>query len=281
MPELPEVETVMRGLTPFLTGAIIEKAEKKRADLRIPFPKDIERKLRGKKILSLSRRAKYILIYLSDDLILSIHLGMSGSLTILEKGERYIAQPHDHFILKLKSGVRVIYIDPRRFGMIFTLKSTALDTHKFFHHLGPEPLSNNFSALVLKAALKNKKTSIKQALLDQRVVVGVGNIYACEALYLSGIRPTKRADRVTGKELETLVSSIRTVLKKAILAGGSSLRDYKKTDGSLGYFQHSFSVYDQEHQACPNCDCDIPKTGGIKRIIQSGRSTYYCPRKQR
>jgi len=154
-------------------------------------------------------------------------------------------------------------------------------THKAFIDFGPEPLGNQFSAPILREKLKNKKTSIKQALLDQRVVVGVGNIYACEALYMAGINPTKRAELVKGEKLDLLVKSIRTVLRRAIKAGGSTLKDYKHADGSLGYFQHQFGVYDKEKKTCPKCDCDIKKTGGVKRIVQSGRSTFYCPRQQK
>jgi formamidopyrimidine-DNA glycosylase len=281
MPELPEVETVMRGLEPALTGAIIESVKKRRADLRIPFPKTIEKDLKGRKITHLSRRAKYILIHLDNKQILVIHLGMSGSVTIVYTNENYKLQKHDHFILTIKGGMRIIYNDPRRFGMIFMLAEDEFVTHKAFFHLGPEPLGNDFSAPAFKEKLKNKKTSIKQALLDQRIIVGVGNIYACEALYKAGINPTKRADFVKGEKLDLLVKSIRSVLRKAIKAGGSTLRDYKHADGSLGYFQHQFGVYDKEKKACPDCNCDIEKTGGIKRIVQSGRSTFYCPRKQK
>jgi len=281
MPELPEVETVMRGLEPTLIGAIISKAEARRADLRIPFPKTISKDLKNRQVVTLTRRAKYILVHLDNGHILAIHLGMSGSVSIIGSNETYDFQKHDHFILTLNSGVRIVYNDPRRFGMIFMVVENNIETHKAFSHSGPEPLGNDFSAPILRAKLKNKKTSIKQALLDQRVVVGVGNIYACEALYMSGINPTKRAELIKGEKLDLLVKSIRSVLRKAIKAGGSTLKDYKHTDGSLGYFQHQFGVYDKEKQACPNCDCDIQKTGGVKRIVQSGRSTFYCPRTQK
>ncbi len=280
MPELPEVETVMRGLEPFLTGAIITKAQKNRPNLRIPFPATIEHDLKGRTITHLRRRAKYILIHLKGGDILVIHLGMSGSVSIIEKGQRYNSQTHDHFVLHLKSGVRVVYNDPRRFGMIFMMAEQDYASHKYFVHLGPEPLGNDFSAPILCARLKGKQASIKQALLDQRVVVGVGNIYACEALYRAGISPMKKAGSIKGEKAELLVQAIRDVLKRAIKAGGSTLKDYKHADGSLGYFQHQFTVYGREKEACQRCDCDINKTGGIKRVVQSGRSTFYCPRKQ-
>lgn len=281
MLELPEVETVMRGLEPVMMNAIITDVDKRRKDLRIPFPKNIKNRLMGRRVVSLHRRAKYILITLDDDNILVIHLGMSGRISIVQRAEKYKLETHDHFILTLNSGIRIVYNDPRRFGMIFMLHTDELATHKAFVHLGPEPLGNQFSADILTARLKGKNTSIKQALLDQRVVVGVGNIYACEALYQSGISPTKRAGLIKGDKAEELVKAIRDVLRRAIKAGGSTLKDYRHTDGELGYFQHSFKVYDKEKKPCPDCDCDIVNTDGIKRIVQTGRSTFYCPRKQR
>lgn len=281
MPELPEVETVMRGLEPVLTGAVITKVQKNRPNLRIPFPATIERDLKGRAITHLTRRAKYIFIHLDNDDILVIHLGMSGSVAIVEKGQVYQSQKHDHFLFNLNSGVQIIYNDPRRFGMIFMMAQSEYVTHKYFAHLGPEPLGNDFSAPILCERLKGKQTTIKQALLDQRVVVGVGNIYACEALYMAGISPAKKAGSIKGDKAERLVKAIRDVLKKAIKAGGSTLKDYKHADGSLGYFQHQFTVYGREKEECKRCDCDILKTGGIKRIVQSGRSTFYCPRKQK
>lgn len=281
MPELPEVETVMRGLEPVLINAEIKTVVKRRKDLRIPFPAKMKSRLEGRKVTGLTRRAKYILATLDDHNILVIHLGMSGRISIVPEKEDYNPEKHDHLILELKSGVHIVYNDPRRFGMVFMVAEKDLANHPAFEHLGPEPLGNDFSGPVLEARLKDKKTSIKQALLDQRIVVGVGNIYACEALYKSGITPTKRAGLVKGKKSEELVKAIRSVLNKAIKAGGSTLKDYRHADGELGYFQHQFSVYDREKQTCPSCDCDIEKTGGVKRIVQSGRSTFYCPRKQK
>jgi len=271
MPELPEVETVMRGLSPALLKNKIDRVKLYRKDLRVPFPKNMQAKLSGKRISSLSRRAKYILVHFEGGLILAIHLGMSGRVSIISEDAKYDIQKHDHMILTMNTGVRIAYNDPRRFGMVFLLQESELDTHAFFAHLGPEPLGNDFSAPYLMGVLKNKKTSIKQALLDQRVVVGVGNIYACEALYKSKINPEKQACRVKGQKAEELVKDIRIILKKAIKAGGSTLKDYRHADGELGYFQHNFTVYDRAGQGCQNCN----KT--IKRIVQGGRSTFYCP----
>lgn len=281
MPELPEVETVMRGLSPSLQGNKIAKIKLNRKDLRIPFPLNMQARLKGRLIQSLTRRAKYILINFEGGVILSIHLGMSGRISILPTAQKYTPETHDHMIITLQDGVRVIYNDPRRFGMVFILQQDELQTHKAFCHLGPEPLSNHFSSTYLIDCFKHKKTSIKQALLDQRVVVGVGNIYACEALFESGVSPVKPAHKLKQKEIEKLVVVIRDVLSRAIKSGGSTLKDYRHTNGDLGYFQHNFQVYDRQGQACSGCDCDIQRTKGIQRIIQSSRSTFYCPRKQK
>lgn len=281
MPELPEVETVMRGLEPVLLKAVITHVNQRRKDLRIPFPKNMKKRLEGRKITMLQRRAKYIQVLLDDCNVLVIHLGMSGRVSIIEAKEKYKPEKHDHLILTLKSGVKIVYNDPRRFGMVFIMGQDEAGTHKAFKHLGPEPLGNEFSGPVLAERLKGKKTSIKQALLDQRIVVGVGNIYACEALHQSGISPLKEAQLIKGQKAEKLAQAIRDVLNCAIKAGGSTLKDYRHADGELGYFQHSFTVYDQENNPCPSCDCDINKTGGVKRIVQSGRSTFYCARKQK
>ena len=281
MPELPEVETVMRGLEPVCLGTHIKHVDLRRKDLRIPFPVKMKQRLEGRKITAFKRRAKYILCTLDNSEVLVIHLGMSGRISIVPDKEKYIPEKHDHLILTLDTGVRIVYNDPRRFGMIFMVVENELPNHSAFKHLGPEPLGNGFSGSILAQRLKGKKTSIKQALLDQRIVVGVGNIYACEALYQSGIRPTKRAELIKGERAEKLVIAIRDVLTRAIEAGGSTLKDYRHTDGELGYFQHNFTVYDQENEACPSCDCDIKKSGGIKRIVQSGRSTFYCSKKQK
>ncbi len=281
MPELPEVETVMRGLTPVMLNNKVSKVKLYRKDLRVPFPKNMEGRLAKRSILSLTRRAKYILVNFEGGVVLAIHLGMSGKVTIISSGERYDIQKHDHLVMTLEDGSRIIYNDPRRFGMIFMFDESELETHAAFKHLGPEPLGNKFSAPYLMRALKNKKTSIKQALLDQRVVVGVGNIYACEALYQAKINPEKQASTIKGGKVEELVSVIRDVLARAIKAGGSTLKDYRHADGELGYFQHNFTVYDRKGLACKDCNCNIEKTGGIQRIVQGGRSTFYCPRQQK
>jgi formamidopyrimidine-DNA glycosylase len=204
---------------------------------------------------------------------------MSGRIVFYGPG--YRPQTHDHFILHLEDGQCVVLNDPRRFGIVDLVRADALGTHTLFAHLGPEPLGNEFSAPFLESALKNRKTAIKLAIMDQTVVVGVGNIYASEALFLSGINPNRAANKVRGERAEKLVAAIRTVLKRAIKAGGSTLRDHRQANGELGYFQHSFSVYDRAGQACPGCDCDIDSTGGIQKIVQGGRSSFYCPRKQK
>jgi formamidopyrimidine-DNA glycosylase len=281
MPELPEVETVMRGLTPVLKGGMIAAVQVRRKDLRVPFPKDLQTKLEGQKILNLTRRAKYILIHLNDGNTLVIHLGMSGRMTIIPTGEKHTLQKHDHFVMCTQEGVQIIYNDARRFGMIFLVGQDELQSHKAFHHLGPEPLGNEFSGPVLAARLKNKKVSVKQALLDQRIVVGVGNIYASEALYMAGIKPTIPAEHIKGDKAERLVQCIRDVLTRAIKAGGSTLKDYRHADGELGYFQHSFKVYDRAGEICSICEGNGVTKACIKKIVQSGRSTYFCANTQK
>lgn len=284
MPELPEVETVCRGLDPVMTGRVIESVDVRCAGLRDPFPKNLKKILTHARILRITRRAKYILVHLDSDYILVLHLGMSGRISIQDPGYRPVK--HDHFILHLNDGRVIVFHDPRRFGTIFLVGEHDWQDHKAFRDLGPEPLSNEFSGPVLAAALKGnalkgKKTAIKTAIMDQQVVVGVGNIYAAEALFLAGINPLRKSNTVQGDRAESLVLAIQKTLKRAIRAGGSSLRDYRKADGELGLFQHGFTVYAQEGKACPDCTCDIVKTKGIRRIVQGGRSTFYCPRKQK
>lgn len=278
MPELPEVETVCRGLEPVLKGQVIVRADAHRADLRKPFPKNLKTVLAGAKVTGISRRAKYILMTLDNAFIMVMHLGMSGR--ILIKDKHYRPQKHDHLVLHMKNGMQVVFNDARRFGIVDLVRHDALEQHALFSHLGPEPLSNDFSGPVLAAALKGKKNSVKVAIMDQRIVVGVGNIYASESLFLAGISPKTAAGRVQGARAEKLAAAIKSVLKKAIQAGGSTLRDHRQANGERGYFQHHFAVYDREGQACPGCACDIVKTRGIRRIIQGGRSSFYCPRKQ-
>ena len=279
MPELPEVETVCRGLEPVMTGKIITSIDTHRAGLRTPFPKNLSKKVAGSKVLRITRRAKYIQLHLNNNLVLVMHLGMSGRMMVEQAG--YKPLKHDHMVIHLKDGQIIAFNDPRRFGVVELIGDDEMETHKLFSHLGPEPLSNKFSGPVLATKLKGRKTPVKIAIMNQEVVVGVGNIYASEALFLSGLSPKKLAGQVPGEKAEALVQAIRKVLQKAIRAGGSTLRDHRQANGEMGYFQHQFSVYGREGQACPGCTCDIAKTGGIQRITQGGRSSFYCPRKQK
>lgn len=274
MPELPEVETVCRGLDPVLTGQVISRVDLHRKDLRRPFPQGLKTLIESAQVTHITRRAKYIQIHLNNNYVLIIHLGMSGR--IVFHPHDYEPQIHDHFILHMKNKQQIVLNDPRRFGSVDLLKDDELDTHPLFSHLGPEPLSNGFSGPVLAEAIKGKKAAIKQVIMDQRVVVGVGNIYASEALFWSGISPEKPAGRVQGDQAEALVRAIKKVLQKAIKAGGSTLRDHRQANGELGYFQHSFSVYDREGLPCSVC-----KTKPIKRIVQGGRATFYCSQCQK
>jgi len=281
MPELPEVETVCRGLEKGLRGARIIKVDVNRPDLRIPLPKDLARRLRNKRVLSFERRAKYILVHLEGKETLLFHLGMSGRMVIEDiKKDHFIQNPHDHLVFYFDNNRLVRFNDPRRFGLCTLLATSAIHEHKLMLHLGIEPFSKSFTPAFLAATLKHKKTSIKAALLDQRLVVGIGNIYACEALFLAGIHPERQAYQCDLLEIKKLVQAIRKVLKAAIKAGGSSLRDYVQADGELGYFQNQFAVYDREAKSCPNCRCSLGKTGGIQRVSQGGRSSFYCATKQ-
>lgn len=277
MPELPEVETVRRGLESVICGARIADVVTHRKGLRLPFPKDLQTRLSGRRVTSLGRRAKYLLIHIDGPQTLVIHLGMSGR---IRTACEHIPEKHDHFMLTFNDGNRLILNDARRFGFVLLMNEHELSSHAAFRHLGPEPLSNDFSGPVLAQRLKGKKTSIKAALLDQRVVAGVGNIYACEALFESGINPKKLAGTIKGQKAEDLAAAIRATLERAVAAGGSTLRDYRQVSGETGYFQHDFKVYDREGKKCAGCTCDIIKTGGIKRMAQGGRSTFYCPRRQ-
>ncbi|MGZ9107242.1 MAG: bifunctional DNA-formamidopyrimidine glycosylase/DNA-(apurinic or apyrimidinic site) lyase [Micavibrio sp.] len=279
MPELPEVETVCRGLDPVLRGQGIRQVELRREGLRKPFPPHLKKTLENSVISHVARRAKYILVHLKNGKVLIIHLGMSGR--VLVEGKDYQPKTHDHLILHLKNDRVIVLNDPRRFGIVLLLDGDKMNDDPAFQNLGPEPLSNQFSGPALSARLKGKKVAIKTALMDQRVVVGVGNIYAAEALFLAGISPKRSAHLVTGERAEKLAAAIRSVLEKAIAAGGSTLRDHRRVDGELGYFQHHFAVYGRAGKACPGCTCDIMKTKGIRRIVQGGRSTFYCPVKQK
>lgn len=284
MPELPEVETVRRGLAPVFTGATIERVELRRADLRFPFPDGFAARLAGRRVLSLGRRAKYLVADLDDGQALVMHLGMSGSFRIDDAplGRFHhtclVNRAHDHVVFHFGNGARVIYNDPRRFGFMLLVPRAELSLHPLFARLGVEPLGPDMSAERLAAALAGRKTPLKTALLDQKTIAGLGNIYVCEALHRAGLSPLRAAgELVTAKgkpkrALVELTEAIREVLREAIDAGGSSLRDHRQTDGSLGYFQHSFRVYDREDAPCPTPGC----RGQIARIGQAGRSTFFC-----
>ena len=283
MPELPEVETVKRGLEEFIINESIKEVYLSKFSLRFPWPKDFVSKIVGKKIISIKRRAKYIIIGLSDNYSIIAHLGMSGSYKVLKKGEvqDYIILKHDHLIIDLDN-FKIVYNDPRRFGYI-DLTNQDPETHKFLSSLGPEPLSNYFNADNLAETLLNKSKPIKNTLLDQNIVSGLGNIYVCEALFRSKINPKKNCSKLITskgkprKNLILLVKKINEVIKEAIEAGGSSLRDFSNTSGKMGYFQSSFNVYNRENEKCLLGSCD----GVVKRIIQSGRSTFFCSKCQK
>lgn len=283
MPELPEVETVRRGLLPVMEGRLILSAQVNRPDLRWPFPVNMADRLTGKQVLALRRRSKYILADLSSGETLLIHLGMSGRMLISGQmlGEYHHDHPapakHDHVVLDMEGGARVTFNDARRFGAMDLLPTATAESHPLLASIGPEPLGNGFNESYLEATLKNRATPIKSALLDQQMVAGLGNIYVCETLYRARISPQTKAGALTATQVRGLVPIIRQVLTEAIEAGGSSLRDYRQADGELGYFQHAFQVYGREGQPCqtPGCGSEIA------RIVQSGRSSFYCPTCQR
>jgi formamidopyrimidine-DNA glycosylase len=292
MPELPEVETVRRGLEPAMEGQSFVKVDVHRGDLRWPLPKDFAARLQGKTVTGLGRRAKYLLADLSSGDVLLMHLGMSGSFHVFqENGEeadkqlsRYYHErakhvAHDHVVFHMSSGASVTFNDPRRFGSMKLVARNKLDTEPLLKGLGPEPLGNAFDAAMLARACHGKKTSLKAALLDQRLVAGLGNIYVCEALFRAHLSPKRMASTIAtrngepNERAELLVESIKAVLQAAIKAGGSSLRDHRLTDGDLGMFQHDFQVYDREGEPCQAKGCK----GTVKRMVQNGRSTFYCP----
>ena len=289
MPELPEVETVRRGLLPAMEGRVIERAQINRPNLRWPFPGGMRERLEGKRVLALRRRSKYILADLSSGESLLIHLGMSGRMLVSGRvlGEYHqnvgvaddhpAPQKHDHVVLDLEGGARVTFNDARRFGAMDLLDTATAEDHWLLRDLGPEPLGNSFDSPYLAARLKGKGSPIKTTLLDQRIVSGLGNIYVCEVLHRAGINPRRKAGQISEARVGGLVPIIREVLSEAIEAGGSSLKDYRQADGELGYFQHVFRVYDREGAPCVTPGCD----GTIHRIVQGGRSTFYCPRCQR
>jgi formamidopyrimidine-DNA glycosylase len=275
MPELPEVETVRRGLALRMSGRRIARAELRRPDLRRPFPPALAARLDGAHIGALGRRGKYILIELDSDGLLLLHLGMSGRVTT--SGAGLPDTPHDHVVLTLDDGTVIRFNDPRRFGLIDYMKRGDAAQHPLLAGLGPEPLEAEFNGAYLAAALAGKITPVKSALLDQRIVAGLGNIYVCEALFRAGVSPRRLASSIGRGRADRLVAGIRAVLTEAIEAGGSSLRDYVQTDGELGYFQHRWAVYGHEGDPCPGCDCG----GAVRRIVQAGRSTFFCAKRQR
>lgn len=272
MPELPEVETVMRGLMPAMENRKIVKADVHREGLRRPFPPLFADRLSGARVEGMHRRAKYILMALDSGESLLVHLGMSGKVTIDDSGA-LVPGKHDHVVLDMENGIRILFNDPRRFGMLDLLDSKNPEAHKMLATLGPEPLGNRFDASYLEQKLKGRKSPIKSSLLDQRIIAGLGNIYVCEALWRAGINPLSSSGSLNPAQLSSLTGHIRDVLSEAIRAGGSSLKDYRQANGELGYFQHSFAVYGREGEPCRKPGC----LGKITRIVQSGRSSFYCP----
>jgi formamidopyrimidine-DNA glycosylase len=301
MPELPEVETVRRGLQPVMEGFRIVKMEVRRKDLRFPFQRDFVARLAGRSVTGLGRRAKYLMADLDSGDVLVMHLGMSGSFRVVKDDERHAPgkfhhvrtedRAHDHVVFHMSSGAAVVFNDPRRFGYMKIIARDTVNEEPLLSGLGPEPLGNEFDAGMLARSCANKKTSLKAALLDQRVVAGLGNIYVCEALYRSHLSPRRLAATLATKALprkgiaggeptdhaRRLVAAIHAVLNEAIKAGGSSLRDHRQTSGELGYFQHSFQVYDREGEKCQTQGCG----GIVKRFTQNGRSTFWCPQCQK
>jgi formamidopyrimidine-DNA glycosylase len=291
MPELPEVETVRRGLEAAMRGAQFVNIELRRRDLRFPFPKNFAARLAGRKVENLRRRAKYILIGLDDGQVLVLHLGMSGSFRIEDEkraktpGSFHRARSkdvaHDHVVFHLSTGQRVIYNDPRRFGFMNIVEASKLDAHPLFRNVGIEPLGNELNGASLARLFAGKTAPLKTALGDQRLIAGLGNIYVNEALHRAGLSPRRAAGSIARKNgapterAERLAHAIREVLEEAVAAGGSSLRDHRQTNGELGYFQHKFRVYDREGQACPRCG------GVVRRIVQAGRATFFCGKCQK
>lgn len=280
MPELPEVETIRKALVPVLEGRRLDRVLARRPDLRRPIPSGFANRLRGRRIVSVGRRAKYLLWTLEDGCTVILHLGMSGRIRVF-KGKAPPLETHDHVVFETDDGARICFNDSRRFGLMALADSDRLQDHPLLATLGPEPLGPDFDGDVLAARLKGRRSPIKAALLDQRVVAGIGNIYACEALFHAGISPRRLAATVVGKRADRLAAATRAVLTKAIAKGGASLRDHRQPNGELGYFQHHFAVYGRAGATCPDCDCDAARTGGIRHLVQSGRSTFFCPHRQR
>lgn len=276
MPELPEVETVCRGLVPVLEGRVIARVEQRIDALRRPLPLDFAVRIAGRRVNRVRRRGKYILIHLDGGDVLIVHLGMTGRMTI-HAGEAPPPARHDHIVFHTDHGHHIVFNDARRFGVMDLAREMALHRHPLLANLGCEPLGNEFNGDILAAMLKGRRAPIKAALLDQRLIAGIGNIYASEILYRARLSPRRKAYTVAGARAERVAHAVRGVLNEAIAAGGSSLRDYVQASGELGYFQHRFAVYGREGEPCPDCDC----ASTIRRIVQSGRSSFYCPRRQR
>jgi len=275
MPELPEVETVMRGLDGHLTGRRIAHVTLRRADIRWPVPPELPRLLTGATVLGFRRRGKFMLMRLDNGWSMLVHLGMSGRM-LLDKPEA----AHEHLTIETQDGRRVGFVDPRRFGALDLVRTVEEDSHRLLAGMGPEPLGNEFSGAALAGACKGRAAPIKAVLLDQHVVAGIGNIYASEALFRAGISPTRAAGKISRARLEVLAQEVRATLTEAVAAGGSSLRDYVQPSGELGYFQHAWKVYGRAGQPCARCP-GPPACDGIRQITQSGRSTFYCQKTQR
>lgn len=281
MPELPEVETVCRGIEKNLKDQTIQGLSLTRRKIRFNIPDDIEKRCEGQTLLTVHRRGKYALLDLSNQETVIIHLGMSGRILIAKPNESLTREKHDHALFTFANNSQMIFRDPRRFGILSIEKTENIPSHPYFASMGIEPLSNDLNSHYLKNAFINRSGPIKTVLLDQKVIAGLGNIYVCEALYGAGISPLRPAKSLTTAEIETLIPNIRSVLQRAIESGGSSLRDFQNTSGEMGYFQYNFHVYDQENQPCPDCHCNLEETNGIQRIVQAGRSTFYCSTRQR
>jgi formamidopyrimidine-DNA glycosylase len=286
MPELPEVETVRRGLAPVLVGHTFARVVQHRPDLRFPLPENLPARLRGRTVERLERRAKYLLAYLSGGDVLLMHLGMTGRFTVQTPAKRpreIAAGKHDHVVFHMKQGAVVTYSDPRRFGYMLLIPAAELEAHPLMQGLGVEPLGPGLTPAYLARRAAGRATDLKAFLSDQRVVAGLGNIYVCEALFRAGLAPVRAAASLATKDgrptehARRLVAELRAVLKDAIAAGGSSLRDYRHADGALGTFQHTFAVYDREERPCVRPGC----RGVVRRIVQAGRSTFFCPKCQR
>lgn len=279
MPELPEVETVRRGLAPRMVGHRIARLIQRRKDLRVPLPRQFATRVEGRTVQAIDRRAKYLLLRLDDGQTLIVHLGMSGRMTLHDSrsAAEHPFERHDHVVFELDDGWQVRFNDARRFGLMLLVATDTVEKHKAFKGLGPEPLDDTFDGAVLAGRLRGRRTPIKAALLDQKTLVGVGNIYACEALYMSGISPRRSAHTVQGDRADRLVAAIKQVLLRSINDGGSTLRDHVQPGGELGYFQTRFKVYDRLGAPCPTKNCGHL----VKRLVQAGRSTFYCARCQR